>query len=237
MTTACISARRDRLCVARNDGRVRVYKLEKSDDSSAINCLYQDERLLEKSPIISSAWSGDSRYLAIGNEDGKIHVLQIGIGSDLHELARINEHKGPVSWLGWSPPPGGGAPNVLISAGDKMLIFWDVGRLGEQVQTGLGVRRRSAARRSRPEPLDLTMLGPALPQLMSDPVWVGKRGPQERQELLAAVPLADTTNNLCSSSDFIRFVTVDNAGVLHVLTVLRPGDATPSPPDNKLSPT
>lgn len=236
VSTACVSVKGDRLCVGRNDGRVRFYKLETSE-SSAINCIYQDERQFEATPLISSSWSSDSRYLAVGNESGKIYVLQVGSGGGLDELARITEHKGPVHWLGWSPPPGGGAPNVLISSGDRLLIWWDVCRLGEQVQTGLGVRRRSAARRSRPEPLDLSSIGPALPQLMSDPAWCGKRGNPERQELLAAIPLADSTHHLCSSSDFMRFVTVDKAGVLHVLSVLRPGDSTPSPPENKLSPT
>lgn len=232
VTAASVTIRRDRLCMVRADGHACLYTLDGT-------CKFQKDKLLGDSPLTVCSWSSDARHLAVGDESGRVFLLHVSSGGDITELARLIEHRASVRSLSWSPPPGGGAPLVLASAGDRLVAWWDAGRLAEQaVGTGVTARRRSAARRSRPEALDLTSLGPALPQVMSDPAWCGKRGQPDKQELLGAFPLAgDVVHQLCPSPDFTRFVTVDAAGVLHVLSVLRAGDAAPSSPEPVNSPT
>lgn len=214
VAVACFSIGVERLAVARSDGRLRFYDLQKKP----LACLFSHDVRLSSEPT-SCRFSADGRLLAVGHANGEILVWD---ARDQCEMGRLVEHRKTVRWLGWSPPPGGGAPLVLASAGDRALAWWDIGRLADDARPAS--RRRSAARRSRPEPLDLN---PDLPVLMTDPAWSGKRGQQKHPELMALVPV--TGDMVVPSPRFTCFVTVDSNGLLHVMNLYRPGE--------RLSPT
>lgn len=236
VTAACLTVKRDRLCIVRNDGEVRIYSLEiTGNDIPTVTCHFlppKSESLRKKeppkpfklsdSPLVACAWSSDARHLAVSDDKSHVYVLNVSPGGDLSKLACLTDHRTAVHWLMWSTPSGAAAPSILATAGDNLLLFWDTTRLAERSTTNMGPRRKSGVRRSRPEPLDLTVIGPALPEIFSDPAWAGKHGSFERPELLGAVPMK--VNNIFPSPNFTRFVTVDVEGMLHVFSVLRSSD-------------
>lgn len=233
VSSAAMSLQRDRLCIARSNGRLSVYALTVEQSTSGVSCTFRHERCVSETALTACQWSNDGKRVAAGAADGHVAVMSVGVAAELGEPVRLQkEHQGPVTALTWSPPPGGGAPLALLSAGDRTLVWWDVGRAAElgAVATGAGGRRRSAARRSRPDPLDLGGLEPALPSLLSDPAWRGKSGPPLHPHLLAAVPARGELHHVVVSPDFTRFVSVDSAGVLHLLSLLRPGHQDPLTP-------
>lgn len=212
---ACFSAGLERLMIARSDGRLSLLDVHRKP----LVCESMHELRLDGEPT-ACCFSANAKLLALGFKSGEVVVWDAQEGI---ELGRLKEHRAYVRWLRWSPPPGGGAQLVLASAGDRTIAWWDIGQLMENVRPT--TRRRSAVRRSRPDPLDIN---PDLPMLMSDPIWSGKRGPAEHPELMALVPVSG--EQVVASPGFTCFVTVDTVGLLHVMNLYRPGN-------NRLSPT
>jgi WD40 repeat protein len=72
-----------------------------------------------KSQVNCAAWSLDGRLLAIGADDGTIHVWDTLIGLLIHIL---KGHGGPVRCVTWSPM----SPILSSASDDRTLRVWDI---------------------------------------------------------------------------------------------------------------
>ncbi|XP_041979791.1 uncharacterized protein LOC121733566 [Aricia agestis] len=219
------------LVLCHHEYSFQTFKIQKCRDKDGFE-LKSLKRSRLNSHIVSCALTDDGNILALGLSSGDIVIWNVPKN---WQMLLLKHHKSRVQWCGWSPTPTSGPdepPLVLLSAATE-LVWWDISYL----RTRSGQPRPSLdAVTPMTSPVDARSEDKQADKkanfFFGDSVslhqcwklnWRRKtfKEGSRKKEILSCIKLSGLyASHVCHDDKFACFVTVDDTGQAHIMSVM-----------------